>query len=329
MSRLAPTLEAFFTTRLALQQEASPATVASYRDTIRLLVRFASERTRRPPQELDLADLDAPLIGAFLEHLERQRNNSARTRNARLAAIRALFGFAALSHPEHGASIQRVLAIPQKRFERAVVCFLTRPEVEALLAAPDRSCWCGRRDHALLMLAVHTGLRLGELTGLRCTDVVLSRGAHVRCLGKGRKERVTPLGPDAVAALAIWLDERQGDPADPLFPSRRGGPLSSDAVQSLVARHADVAGQRCPSLGAKHVTPHVLRHTCAMLLREGGVDISTIALWLGHEQLSTVQIYLHADLAMKERALALAAPPGTPPGRYRPPDALLAFLDSL
>jgi integrase/recombinase XerD len=329
MTLIAPTLEAFFTTRLTLERQASPATIAAYRDTFCLLVRFAAKREHCQPSALDFAQLDAPLIGAFLQHLEKQRHNTVRTRNARLAAIHSMFRFAALRHPEHAASIQRVLAIPNKRFERAVISFLTKDEVTALLEATDHTTWIGRRDHAMLNLAVQTGLRVGELIELRRTDVVLTTGAHVRCQGKGRKQRITPLTPQAVATLRAWLAERKGQPTDPLFPSRRGGKLSADAVQFLVAKYADLAQQRCPSLRSKHVTPHVLRHSCAMFLREQKVDISTIALWLGHETVATVQIYLHADLAIKERALALAAPPGTPPGRYRPPDQLLAFLEAL
>jgi site-specific recombinase XerD len=232
-------------------------------------------------------------------------------------------------HPEHAGSIQRVLAIPQKRFERALISFLRREEAVALLESPDRDTWIGRRDHALLTLAIQTGLRVGELVGLQCSDVVLSNGPHVRCCGKGRKERVTPLTAHGVATLRAWLSERGGGPADPLFPSRRGPLLSEDAVQFLVAKYAAEAERRCPSIAAKRVTPHVLRHTCAMFLREAGVDISTIALWLGHENIATVQIYLHADLGIKERALALAAPPGGVPGRFRPSDPLLAFLEAL
>jgi integrase/recombinase XerD len=329
MSLVAPTLEAFFTSRLICERQASPNTVAAYRDTFCLLVRFAAQGASCEPSRLDFCHLDAPLIGAFLEHLEKQRHNSVRTRNARLAAIHSLFRFAALRHPEHAASIQRVLAIPQKRFERAVVSFLTKDEVVALLDSPDRSTWIGRRDHALVSLAVQTGMRVGELVGLCCSDVVLSTGAHVRCHGKGRKERCTPLTAQGVATLRAWLSERKGQPSDPLFPSRRGTTLSGDAVQSLVAKYAAAATTRCPSISSKHVTPHVLRHSCAMFLREGGVDISTIALWLGHENIAATQIYLHADLAIKEKALAMAAPPGSLPGRYRPPDPLLAFLEAL
>jgi len=330
MSLVAPTLEAFFTTRLMIERQASSATIAAYRDAFCLLVRFAAKRERCQPSALDFVQLDAPLIGAFLEHLEKERHNSVRTRNARLAAIHSMFRFAALHHPEHAASIQRVLAIPNKRFERAIISFLTKDEVTALLEATDHTTWVGRRDHALLNLAVQTGLRVGELIELRCTDVLLSTGAHVRCqFGKGRKQRITPLTPQGVATLRAWLSERKGQPTDPLFPSRRGGKLSPDAVQFLVTKYADLAQQSCPSLRSKHVTPHVLRHSCAMFLREEKVDISTIALWLGHETVATVQIYLHADLAIKEKALALAAPPGTPPGRYRPPDQLLAFLEAL
>jgi site-specific recombinase XerD len=303
--------------------------VAAYRDTFCLLIRFAARRTLCQPSKLDFAHLDAPLIGAFLEHLEQERHNSVRTRNARLGAIHSMFRFAALRHPEHAGSIERVLAIPNKRFERAIISFLTRNEVEALLNSPDRTSWIGRRDHALLTLAVQAGLRVGELVGLRCSDVVLTTGPHVRCHGKGRKQRCTPLTTQGVTTLRAWLAERDGRPADPLFPNRRGSQLSNDAVQFLVAKHTATAGTRCPSITAKHITPHVLRHSCAMFLRQAGVDISTIALWLGHEHIATAQIYLHADLAIKEKALALAAPPGTPPGRYHPTDQLLAFLEAL
>lgn len=329
MSMLAPTLEAFFTDRLARQRAASPHTVAAYRDTFRLLVGFAQHATGKPPCRLDLADLDAPLVGAFLEHLEVERHNSVRTRNARLAAIHSLFRYAALRHPEHAAVIQRVLAIPNKRHERAIVTFLTPPEIDALLAAPDRTSWRGRRDHALLVVAVQCGLRVSELTGLTCTDIRFGTGAHVLCHGKGRKERITPLTTQTTAVLRAWLGERRGQPDNPLFPTSRGGPLSRDAVEKLVAKHAAEARRRCPSLRDKHVSPHTLRHTSAMQLLHAGVDTTVIALWLGHEQIETTAIYLHADLSLKEQALARTTPPNSPPGRYRAPDTLLAFLDGL
>jgi integrase/recombinase XerD len=331
MSLLAPTLEAFFTERLITQRHASPRTVAAYRDTMRLLLGFAQHQTGKPPCALDFADLDAPLVGAFLQHLEHQRNNNVRTRNARLAAVHSLFRYAALGHPEHAALIQRVLSIPPKRFERAVVSFLVRDEIDALLAAPDGSTWIGRRDQSLLLVAVQAGLRVSELTALRCADVHLPTGAHLKIHGKGRKERCTPLTAQTVAVLRVWLDERdrEGRSADPLFPSRRGTFLSADAVEYLVTKYTASAAEHCPSLRGKHVTPHVLRHTSAMLLRQAGVDISVIALWLGHESIESTQIYLHADLALKERALERTAPPGILPGRYRPPDTLLAFLDGL
>ena len=329
MSSLAPTLEAFFTQRLIDQRRCSPRTVASYRDAWRLLVNFAHRELSKAPSDLQVSDLDAPLIGAFLEYLERDRHNAVRTRNARLAAIHSLFTFAALRHPEHAAVIQRVLAIPAKRFDRALVSFLSVDEIDALLASPDRNAWIGRRDHALLLLAVQTGLRVSELVALTCCDISLSTGAHVRCSGKGRKQRCTPLTSQTAAALGVWLRERAGKPGDPLFPSRRGGPLSTDAVEWLLAKYAAKAAVSCPSLRSKHVTPHVLRHSCAMALRAAGVDISVIALWLGHESIESTQIYLHADLAVKEKALARTAPLGTVPGRYKPTDALLGFLDSL
>lgn len=329
MTALAPTLEAFFAQRLVAQRRCSPHTIAAYRDTFRLLLGFAQRTTGAPPAKLELEKLDAPLIGAFLDHLEADRGVGIATRNARLSAIHSFFTFAALRHPEHAGLIQRVLAIPAKRTDRQLVSFLTRDEVDALLAAPDRDTWAGRRDHALLLLAVQTGLRVSELTSLTCADVELGTGAHVRCHGKGRKERITPLTTQACGVLRVWLAEHRGQPSEPLFPSRRHGPLSRDAVALLVAKHAGVAAPRCPSLTGKTVTPHVLRHTCAMSLLAVGVDISVIALWLGHEGIETTQIYLHADLALKERALARTAPTGTTPGRYRAPDTLLAFLDSL
>jgi integrase/recombinase XerD len=329
MSLLAPTLQAFFTDRLTTQRNASPNTIAAYRDTLKLLLAFTSERAGKQPCQLDIDDLDAPLIGAFLDHLEHERGNSIRTRNARLAAIRSLFHYAALKHPEHAATISRVLAIPPKRYEKALITFLTEPEVQALLAAPDRDTWTGRRDHAMLLLAVQTGLRASELTSLKRNDIQLGTGPHVSCLGKGRKHRITPLTRPTVAVLRTWLTERAGHPDDPAFPTRTGRTLSRDALQRRLAEHAATAALACPTLATKTISPHVLRHTAAMRLLHAGIDTSVIALWLGHEHVETTQIYLHADMALKEAALAKTTPPDTPPGRYRPPDTLLAFLEAL
>lgn len=329
MTALAPTLQAFFSDRLINQRHASQHTIAAYRDTIRLLLRFAAEHNCTPPSDLDISDLDAPLIGAFLDYLEHERGNSVRTRNARLAAIRSLFHYAALNHPEHADTIKRVLSIPPKRFERALVSFLTEPELDALLNAPDRTTWTGRRDHALILLAAQTGLRASELIGLTRSDLHLGHGPHVNCIGKGRKQRITPLTATTVTILRDWLRERQGRPEDPLFPTRTGTTLSRDALEHRLTTHATTATHQCPQLHSKRVTPHVLRHTAAMRLLQAGVDTSIIALWLGHEQAQTTQIYLHADLALKEHALARTKPPNITPGRYRPPDTLLAFLEAL
>lgn len=329
MTALAPTLQAFFTDRLARQRHASPHTIAAYRDTWRLLLAYASATTGKQPSQLDLADLDAPLVAAFLDHLEHQRGNSPRTRNARLSAICSLFRYAVLRCPEHAETIARVLAIPPKRYDKALVTWLTEPELAALLAAPDRTTWAGRRDHALILLAAQTGLRISELAGLTIGDVYLGAGAHVSCTGKGRKQRITPLTAGTAAVLRTWLAERGGHPDQPLFPTRTGGRLSRDAIEHRLAKHTAAAAARCPSLHAKKITAHTLRHTAAMRLLHAGTDTSVIALWLGHEQAETTQIYLHADLALKEQALARTKPPATKPGRYRPPDQLLAFLEAL
>ena len=329
MTALAPTLQAFFTSRLIRQRQASPSTIASYRDTWRLLLGYCSARTGKQPSDLQITDLDAPLIAAFLNHLEQDRGNSARTRNARLAAIHSLFGYAALQHPEHAELIARVLAIPPKRFDKALVTWLAEDELDALLAAPDKTTWAGRRDHAMILLAAQTGLRISELTGLAISDVRLGAGPHVSCHGKGRKQRITPLTKTTVTVLRAWLAERHAQPGQPLFPNRTGGRLSRDAVERRLASHLATATQHCPSLRTKNVTAHTLRHTAAMRLLHAGVDTSVIALWLGHEQTDTTQIYLHADLKLKEKALARTTPPHTKPGRYKPPDQLLAFLEAL
>ncbi len=329
MTALAPTLQAFFTDRLIRQRQASPHTITAYRNTLRLLIVFTAGRTGKAPSRLDVADLDAPLIAAFLTHLEDERANSARTRNARLAAIHSLFRFAALRHPEHAADIARVLAIPSKRADRALVTYLTEPELDALLASPDRHTWTGRRDHALIMLAAQTGLRASELTSLTCADVHYGGGAHVSCRGKGRKDRITPLTTGTVAVLQVWTAEHAGGPTDPLFPTRRGRPLTLDALERRIAHHAKRAADTCPTLTTKKITPHVLRHTAAMRLLHAGVDTTVIALWLGHESVQTTQIYLHADLALKEQALNRTTPLNSAPGRYQPPDQLLAFLEAL
>ena len=328
-SDLPALLQGFFTGKLVIQRQPSPATVASYRDTFTLLLGFASARAGRQPHRLQITDLDAEAVGAFLTHLERERGSSVPTRNARLAAIRSFFRYAALHAPQHAQLIQQVLAIPAKRAGKATVTWLTGPETEALTAAPDRSTWHGRRDHALLLTAVHTGLRVSELTGLTIADTHLGNGPHLRCRGKGRKERCTPLTPQAAKILRAWIRERGGQPEDPLFPSRRGTPLSRDAVARLVAVHAETAAGNCPSIGGKHVTPHTLRHSTAMALLRAGVDTSVIALWLGHESPETTQAYLHADMEIKERALARVNPPGGTPGRYSPPDSLIAYLKTL
>jgi integrase/recombinase XerD len=322
-------LQGFFTDRLVRQRQASPHTIAAYRDTFRLLLEFAQERLAKPPAILGLEDLDAPLIGAFLDHLEKQRGNGARTRNARLAAVHSFFRYAALQEPGYSAITQRVLAMPSKRHARKLVGFLTPTEVDALLAAPDRACWMGRRDYALLLLAVQTGLRVSELIGLRRQDLVFGVGAHVRCDGKGRKERCTPLRRESARVLRDWLRESPADPSSPLFPNARGGQLSRDGVQYLLAKHTEVARRKCSSLKNKRVSPHVLRHSTAMELLRHGVDHSVIALWLGHESPETTQIYLAADLALKQKALAKAGPSNARSARFRPGDALLAFLRGL
>jgi site-specific recombinase XerD len=329
MSMLAPTLQAFFSERLIRERHASPHTIAAYRDTMKLLLGFAAKRISVEPCRLDLDQLDASLIGAFLDHLEQERGCGARTRNTRLAAIRSLFRYAALRHPEHAQVIERVLAIPSKRHERALVTFLTEEEIDALLAAPDRSTWTGRRDHAIIMLAAQTGLRASELTGLDRADVHLGTGAHVNCLGKGRKQRITPLTQTTIAVLRTWLKERAGEQHEPLFPTSTGRRLSRDAFERRLAKHTTNAACRCPSLGGKKVTPHVLRHTAAMRLLHAGVDTTVIALWLGHEKTETTQIYLHADLTLKEQALERTKPLNGKPGRYRPPDKILAYLQAL
>jgi integrase/recombinase XerD len=329
MSALAPALQAYFTDRLVAQRGASSNTIAAYCLTFRLLLRFASKRTGKPPNELDVAQLDASLITAFLEHLEKARGNSIPTRNNRLAAIHSLFAYLALHHPEHAASIQRVLAIPHKRTERNLVTYLTEPEVDALLAACDQTSWTGRRDHAMFVLTIQAGLRISELAALTCADITLTTGANVHCVGKGRKERRTPLVPATRKVLKAWLTERDGAPTDPVFPTTTGKHLSRDAIERRLARHLAVALEACPSLKTKRVTMHTLRHTAAMRLLLAGNDVTVIALWLGHEQISTTNVYLHADMTHKQQAIDRAKPFHAKPGRYRPPDTLLKFLEDL
>lgn len=326
---IAGPLEAFFMERLLRDRHASPHTIAAYRDTFRLLLSFAQARLGKAPSALVLGDLDATLIGLFLQDLERTRRNTPRTRNLRLAAIHSFFRYLAVREPTHSALIQRVLAIPSKRYDRKPIDYLTREEMEALLAAPDRDSWIGRRDHALLLLGLQTGLRVSELVSLRREDVSLDRGAHVRCLGKGRKARCTPLRRDAVATLRAWLESHRGPPEQPLLPSSRGGHLSRDAVERRLAKYERIAGKRCPSLARKRLSPHVLRHSTAMDLLQHGVDRSVIALWLGHESVESTQMYLQADLALKERALSRTTPYPAASKRYRPDDRLMAFLKNL
>lgn len=322
-------VQQFFTERLCMQMEASPNTIASYRDTFRLLLRFASEQTGRVPTNIKIDDLDVNLIGHFLTHVENERHNSARSRNTRLAAIRSFFRFVALNEPAYMLHCQKILSMPSKRYVQRTVSFLDSQEMDALLAAPDRSTWTGRRDYVILVTALQTGLRASELINLRRCDIVMGAGAHVRCEGKGRKQRCTPLRKETLTALESWLAECQGSDTQPLFPTIRGDKLSRDALEHIVKRHALKASKQCPTLCGKRVSPHVLRHSTAMNLLHHGVDQVVIALWLGHESVETTQVYMHADLKLKEKALARMSVPTDNPQRYRPDDTLLAFLESL
>lgn len=322
-------LQSFFMERLIEQRRVSPHTIASYRDSFCLLLAFAKKRLGENPSDLELSALDAPFLAEFLHHLETERRNSPRTRNTRLAAIHSFFRFIALRDPASAHQCQRVLAMPSKKYETRPIDFLNEAEIEALLAAPDTSTWVGRRDRTLLSLAIQTGLRVSELISLRCQDLVLGTGAHIRCAGKGRKERATPLRREVITLAKAWLQERHSEPQAPLFPSLRGQPLSRDAVEQLVAKYSAIAQKRCPSMKTKRITPHVLRHSAAMNLLHNGVDRSVIALWLGHESVETTEIYLHADLRMKEKALSRTTPSATKPTRYHPSDKLLAFLEGL
>lgn len=322
-------LQQFFTNRLTTQMEASPNTIAGYRDTFRLLLQFASERTGHVPTNLKIEELDSTLVGDFLAHIESKRGNSARSRNTRLAAIRSFFRFVAMNEPALMHHCQQILAMPSKRYIRRTVDFLDRNEMEALAAAPDCSTWVGRRDHAILTVALQTGLRASELINLRHCDIVKGAGAHIRCEGKGRKQRSTPLRRETLKILEEWLKEQGGDEQSPLFPTHTGKKLSRDALEHIVRRHTLAASKACSTLVNKRVSPHVLRHSTAMELLQHGVDQSVIALWLGHESIETTQIYLHADLKMKEKALERMNPKTGKPGRYHPDDKLLAYLESL
>lgn len=331
MTALAPTLQSFFTSYLIGQRDASAHTISAYRDTFRLLLNYTRQQTGIAPNRLDIADLDADLVAGFLSMLETDRANKPRTRNARLAAIHSMFAHAALRHPEHAESIARILAIPAKNTHRTGITYLTDLEVDALLAAPDRTTWTGRRDHLLILVMVTTGLRVSEITAVTRADVSTDRpGAHIACHGKGRKTRVTPLDPATAEALRLWLAENPGDQQSVVFNSRgRATKMSTDAVAQRITMHTTIASATCPTLAGRNVTPHVMRHTCSMRMLAAGIDATTIALWLGHESPESTKPYLHADMNLKQRALERTAPPRTPPGRYTPPDALLAFLEQL
>jgi integrase/recombinase XerD len=322
-------LETFFTGWLLQQKCVSPHTIASYRDTFCLLLRYAQKQLHKTPENRSLSELNASMIVAFLDYLQQERGTSARSRNVRLAAIHSFFHYAALQDPSHSGMIEQVLAIPSMRYVRHPIEFLTHDEIEALLTSIDQKTWFGRRDRTMLLLAVQTGLRVSELIGLYWKDIFLGTGAHVCCLGKGRKSRCTPLRKDTVTALRSWKHEQE-DPLDtPVFPNMRGLQLSRDGVAYILAKYVAIAGKHCPSMQQKRISPHVLRHSSAMELLQSGVDCAVIALWLGHESMDTTQIYLHASLKIKEQALDKTKTTNGKPGRYQPDDTLMTFLKGL
>jgi integrase/recombinase XerD len=322
-------MQAFFSEHLANHKRASPETICSYRDTFRLLLKFVQEKQRTMPSDVAVTDLDAPVILSFLDHLEAARRNSIRSRNLRLAAIRSFFRYIALRDPDSLPIIARVLAIPVKRADHRLVSYLTRPEVDALLAAPDRAHWLGRRDHALLLTFYNTGARLSELKELKRSAAVFGATASLHLHGKGRKDRQVPLWPNTARILRDWFSENADVSGDLAFPNARKGALSSDGVAYILNRAVTRAILHCPSLSSKRVTPHVLRHTTAMHLLQSGVDIAVIALWLGHETIETTHIYVEADLVIKEKALGKLASPKTKSSRFKPSDRLISFLSSL
>jgi site-specific recombinase XerD len=322
-------IEAFFMDRLIGQRQASPHTIAAYRDTFRLLLIYAHDCLNKPPSRLTLNDLEAPFVGGFLTYLEKKRGNNVRTRNLRLAAIHSFFHYVSYEQPEHSALIQRVLAIPSKKCAHALVGYLSTAEISAILDVPDRGAWSGRRDHALIAFAFQTGFRASELIGLSCQDITLGSSAQARCEGKGRKERCIPMDRNTARVMCAWLRERGGKPNDPVFPNARGARLSHDGLAYILSKHVVAAKKQCPSLKKKRVTPHVIRHSTAMNLLRSGVDCSMIALWLGHESVETTMIYLEADIEMKEKILAKTALPNTKPSRFHPDNRMLAFLNNL
>ena len=326
---LAPLLQAFFLERLTAQRNASPQTVAAYRDSFRLLLEFAQQYVGKAPEHLELTDLDAPVVLAFLDHLERERHNTIRSRNARFAAIRSFMHFAAFKDPTALPGIQRVLAIPMKRFDKPLLGFLSTSEIQAILDAPPTDRWSGQRDRIMFATLYNTGARVSELTGLRVGDVVLDGSACVHLHGKGRKNRSVPLWRTTTTQVRHWLPRIDSRPDRPLFPSATGGRLTRPAVTARLRLAVQRAAAQCPSLTKRRVSPHCIRHSTAMHMLQSGVDITVIALWLGHENPATTHLYVEADLAMKERALQAVQSPRIKQTRYRPTDRLLAFLQRL
>lgn len=329
MTLLAPSLQSYFTDHAYAQRDLSPNTIGAYRDSWRLLIKYVTATRSIPADKIDLAVIDAALVTGFLDHLQTTRGNGVSTRNARLTAIRAVMGFALPDHPEHAHTIARVLAVPARRQPTPTVEFLTGAETDALLAAPDISTWTDRRDRALLTLAVQTGLRVSELTCLTTTDVHTGTGAHVTCMGKGRRRRATPLTPTTLTVLQPYLTERATRPGVALFPGPHGQHLSRDALERRLAKHHATATTGCPSLRAKRITMHTLRHTAAMNLLQAGVDVSVIALWLGHQNTASTDRYLHADMTIKQAAIDRTRPPNVNPGTYAPAPDILTWLDTL
>ena len=322
-------LQEFFHRRLIAQRGASAHTVASYRDTFTLLLGYAAERTGRTPSALTLSDLGAPMVLGFLDHLETERGNSARTRNLRLTAIRSFMRYASLREPSLLPVAQRVLAIPVKRFDRPVLGYLSRDEITAIIDAPDRSTWSGQRDAVLFAVLYNTGARVSEITRLHVADVLVDRASSLLLHGKGRKERVVPLWKSTAVQLRRWLPRIDGNPDAPVFPNRAGKPLSRSGVERQLRVACRKAAERHPSLATRRISPHTLRHTTAMHLLQSGVDITVIALWLGHENTTTTHQYVEADLAMKEAALRCVDDPAPQPLRFTATDRLLNFLEGL